>query len=36
MKKSFIFQVACLILILAFSCTQSTGLKIATPLSVLQ
>ena len=34
MKKSFIFQVACLILILAFSCTQTTGLKIATPLSV--
>jgi CubicO group peptidase (beta-lactamase class C family) len=34
MKKSFIFQVACLILILAFSCKQTAGLKEASPFSV--
>ena len=34
MKKSFIFQVACLILIFTFSCTQTTELKEASPLSV--
>src|SRR5664280_2523573 len=34
MKKSFIFQVASLILILAFSCTQTTELKEASPITV--
>jgi CubicO group peptidase (beta-lactamase class C family) len=34
MKKSFVYQVACLIFILAFSCTQATELKLASPLSV--
>lgn len=34
MKKSIICQVTCLILILAFSCTQTTELKEASPLSV--
>src|SRR5664280_3602103 len=34
MKKSFIFQVAGLILILAFSCTQTTELKETSPITV--
>ena len=34
MKKSFILQVACLILFISYSCTQSTELKEAAPLSV--
>ena len=34
MKKSFIFQVASLILILAFSCTQTTELKETSPITV--
>jgi CubicO group peptidase (beta-lactamase class C family) len=35
MKKSFIFQVACLIIILASSCTQTSELKETSPLSVM-
>ena len=34
MKKSFILQVACLILFISYSCTQTTELKEAAPLSV--
>ena len=34
MKKILILQVACLILIIAFSCKQTTGLKEASPISV--
>ena len=34
MKRSFIIQVACLILIIADSCTQTTVLQEASPLSV--
>lgn len=34
MKKSIILKVACLILIISYSCTQTTELKEASPLSV--
>jgi CubicO group peptidase (beta-lactamase class C family) len=34
MKNFFILQIACLILIIAFSCKQTTGLKEASPISV--
>jgi CubicO group peptidase (beta-lactamase class C family) len=34
MQKSFILQVACLILFISYSCTQTTELKEAAPLSV--
>lgn len=34
MKKSFILQVTCLILFISYSCTQTTELKEAAPLSV--